>query len=368
MIALHPFTTVLIRAAQDPGCLVGLPLPKWQALLQVAKSSNLIGRLSLGARTPRVWCHVPEQVKPHLLSAYLLTCHQRDAIRWEIGHIEHALTPLNQPVVLLKGAAYAAAGLTAGRGRLFGDVDVLVPQATMRQAEALLIQHGWSMGSIDPYDERYYRQWMHELPPMTHRMRGTVIDLHHNLLPITAKWAPQPGLFLNDSVALPASQLRVLLAEDRVIHSATHLFHEGELKNGLRDLFDLDALLREGLATDPGFLERVASRAVAQGLVWPVQMAFRYTQGLLGTPGSEPANRALESAPGAIRWRWFWFDFLYLRGLQPQHPLTASWSSALARGLVYLRSHALRMPADKLFRHLARKAFVRLYKNTSRVE
>ncbi len=30
-----------------------------------------------------------------------------------------------------------------------------------------------------------------------------------------------------------------------ILHSATHLFHEGEFDNALRDLADLDALLKQ---------------------------------------------------------------------------------------------------------------------------
>ena len=37
----------------------------------------------------------------------------------------------------------------------------------------------------------------------------------------------------------------VLAPEDMVLHSATHLFNEGEFDRGLRDLNDLDLLLRE---------------------------------------------------------------------------------------------------------------------------
>jgi hypothetical protein len=38
----------------------------------------------------------------------------------------------------------------------------------------------------------------------------------------------------------------------------------------------------------------------------------------------------------------------------------------LARSLLYLRGHYLRMPMHLLALHLGRKAFMRLYKNTSR--
>lgn len=358
----------LIHGIQDPSGLKQWTLGDWDVLLRLAKSANLIGRLALAAQRGDVWAVVPAPVRPHLLSAIALITHQRSAVQWEARHIQSALGGQPFPVVLLKGAAYALANLRAAQGRLFGDVDVLVPRERMAEAEALLMMHGWSSGSVDPYDERYYRQWMHELPPMTHRMRGTVVDLHHNVLPLTAKWVPAATLFLADSQPVAGSSLRVLSPEDRVVHSATHLFHEGELKNGLRDLFDLDALLREGLEADPAFAERVLDRARQHDLVWPVQLAFRYSRHFLSTPISDGLLEQAGQSPGAVTWGLPWMDFVYHRALLPDHPVCRSWSTSLARSWVYLRSHVLRMPLDKLVVHLTRKAVMRLYKSTSRTE
>jgi len=50
-----------------------------------------------------------------------------------------------------------------------------------------LMLEGWVSGHRSAYDQRYYRKWMHEIPPMTHIRRQTVLDLHHNILPETAR-------------------------------------------------------------------------------------------------------------------------------------------------------------------------------------
>ena len=52
-------------------------------------------------------------------------------------------------------------------------------------AEQLLLHAGWSHMKADEYDQHYYREWMHELPPLQHKERGTVVDLHHGILPVT---------------------------------------------------------------------------------------------------------------------------------------------------------------------------------------
>ena len=45
----------------------------------------------------------------------------------------------------------------------------------------------------DPYDDAYYRRWMHELPPLIHRERDRMIDVHHTILPLTARITPDAG-------------------------------------------------------------------------------------------------------------------------------------------------------------------------------
>lgn len=357
---------ILIDAIKFPERLPGTSLRDWDSILRLAKRANLIGRLAEGAHHQRVMNELPMQVRTHLESARVLTSHQRQAIAWETRHIGQALKSIGAPLILLKGAAYAIADLVAARGRLFGDVDVLMPEACLNQAEAALMMHGWASGHADPYDERYYRRWMHELPPMAHRKRGTVIDVHHNILPLTARNSPSADLLLKASVPVPGTDFRVLSPCDMVIHSATHLFHEGELQNGLRDLFDLDALLNEFSGRQSDFWHELTDRARTLGLAWPLHLALRYSKVILGT---EVPPRAYESVtkaakPGRVSLRLL--DGMYLRGLQPDHPLCSNYSTGVSRAALYLRGHYLRMPIGLLAIHLGRKSIMRLFKNTSR--
>lgn len=356
----------LIDAIRFPQRLPGTPLRDWDSILRLAKRANLIGRLAEGVHHQGVMDELPMQVQTHLQSARVLTSHQRQAIAWEARHITQALKPIGVPLVLLKGAAYAVADLSAARGRLFGDVDVLLPKASLNQAEAALMMHGWASGDGDPYDERYYRRWMHELPPMAHRKRGTVIDVHHNILPLTARHSPCAGLLLHASVPVPETQFRVLSPCDMVIHSATHLFHEGELQNGLRDLFDLDALLNEFSERQPGFWRELAERAKVLGLAWPLHLALRYAKAILGTDVPESACESIADTAeiGPVS-QWL-FDAMYLRAFKPDHPLCSDFPTDVARSAIYLRSHHLRMPVGLLAVHLGRKSVMRLFKNTSR--
>jgi hypothetical protein len=161
-------------------------------------------------------------------------------VRWEVKCIQRALADVGVPVILLKGAAYVMAGLPPAPGRFFSDIDILVPKATLPAVEAALMLHGWATTHHNAYDQRYYRTWMHELPPMRHATRLSVIDVHHAILPETARLRPDPEKLRDAARPLdPNESVMVLAPTDMVLHSALHLFHDGEFDSGLRDLVDL---------------------------------------------------------------------------------------------------------------------------------
>lgn len=353
--------SLLLDAVRDPSTCLKLSLKDWDNLLRLVRRANLLGRLAEQIDRSGSLDRVPEPVRPHLVSALMLSRHQRQAVIWEARHIGDALRSLDLPVILLKGAAYSMAGLNAAAGRLYGDVDILVPADRIAEVEAALMLHGWTSRQTDPYDDRYYRRWMHELPPMVNLKRGTVIDVHHNILPRTARNHPSVEKLLSAAVPLAEAPFHVLSPCDMVIHAATHLFHEGELNNGLRDLLDLDALLKE-FSGDPAFWQALPVRARELGLAWPLKLAFRYLARFLGVNVPADTHRSLDD----VHLNEAMLDRMYLPAFLPDHVLCDDWNTAIARGMLYVRGHWLRMPMHLLALHLGRKAFMRLYKNTSR--
>jgi hypothetical protein len=196
---------------------------------------------------------------------------------------------------------------------------------------------------------------MHEIPPMRHARRRTVIDVHHALLPKTACIEVDSDRMREAAIAVAGDDhLRVLDPVDMVLHSATHLFHEGELDNGLRDLFDLDSLLRH-FGAQAGFWKRLVPRAVEVGLTRPLYYALRYASQMLSTPvPAAVVDAASTGAPNAVVRGLI--DFAYRRALRPNHATCNDRWTPFARRLLYVRSHWIRMPLPLLVYHLARKA------------
>jgi len=278
-------------------------------------------------------------------------------MRWEIQQIREAVEPMGIPLVLLKGGAYLQAGLPAAEGRLFSDIDILVPRPRLDEVESRLGSRGWLSTHLDEYDQHYYRQWMHEIPPIMHIKRGSVIDLHHNILPPTAKLHPDPQMLLDAAIQLDnRGDLFRLCDADLVLHSATHLFHDGELEHGLRDLVDLDGLLRHFSAiTD--FWGILVGRAEELDLQRPLYYALRYTSQQLNTPVPEVTMAAVSkhAPPSPLA---SLMDLLFRRALAPDHPSCSDGLTGASRLALYIRSHYLRMPLHLLIPHLWHKAFV----------
>lgn len=324
----------LVRAMRDPASVAQLDAVRWTGLITAARAEQMIGSLAFRVEGQPA----PGAVLRVLEDARTSAAEWRRSALWEAEMARRALAPLGIPVVLMKGTAYVAAGLDAGIGRSIGDLDIMVSRDALGVAEAALIAAGWEWVKPDPYDDAYYRQWMHELPPMIHRERDRMIDVHHTILPLTARPKPDAAAMLAESVTL-GDGLRVFAREDMVLHCVAHLFADGDLAGGLRNLWDLDRLLRQFSVSDD-FWSGLGARAKLHQLEAPLARALRLTERLYGTPVDPALKRGGRPS-----------DTLYVRRLRARD----GWgrqTRRITRFTFYLRSHGLRMPPLMLARHL----------------
>ncbi|MFC0250939.1 nucleotidyltransferase domain-containing protein [Massilia consociata] len=350
--------SIFIDVLRDPARLRTLALRDWDLLLREAASADMSTTLLDIVEGAGMLGEVPAAPREHLEWSRVVAARHRRAVRFEVAKIRDALEGLNLPLILLKGAAYAMAGLPPAAGRMFSDVDILVPKERIDEVEAALMLHGWAGTHQDDYDQRYYRVWMHELPPMEHIHRGNAIDVHHAIVPETAAVRPDPALLRAAAVPIAGSDnLWVLSPHDMLLHSAVHLFSEGELDHGLRGLLDIHRLLLHFGAT-PRFWEGLPSRAVQLELARPLFYALRYSARLLGTPVPAAILEEVAAAGRPARPLLALMDALFLRALPPPHPNCTDRLTPAALGALYLRGNWLRMPPLMLARHLLHKAFI----------
>jgi hypothetical protein len=349
----------LITPALTATALPAFSARDWEDLLGQARRSRLLARLAARCEDQGWLAAVPSAPRQHLLGALRVVARQHDEVHWEIDRLRSALRRIDTPVVLLKGAAYVAAGLPPRRGRLFADIDILVERDQLKVVESALMAGGWVPEKLDAYDERYYRDWMHELPPLQHVERHTQLDVHHTITPPTSRFPIDGRALIERARPLPGQpRVSVLAPVDIVLHSAVHLLQEGDFDGGLRDLLDIDDLLRHFGASEPGFWEELPRRAAELGVGVPLGHALHHIERLFGPrvpPSSRAAIAALRPA-GASRWL---MDRLLAVALRPDHPACDTLWTRPARLALFVRSHWLRMPWYQIVPHLVRKAWMR---------
>lgn len=353
----------VVHAISHPEVMFSLDARGWNRLLRRARHSALLARLAALIDETDAHAGLDPKVKDHLDAARAQAAHHERAVRWEINRVLYALRDTEVEPVLLKGAAYILADLPPRRGRLVSDVDILVPKRRLPDVERALLEAGWWWMKLEPYDQRYYRTWMHELPPLRHRERRSILDVHHTILPESGRLKPDPDQLF--AAARPLQDgLRVLAPEDMVLHSAAHLFQDGDLAGGIRDLTDLDSLLVHFGSTEPGFWGRLVPRAVRLDLQRPLFYALYFCRRLIGT------QIPVEVVAAARIGRPIWpvpalMSFLASRALIPQSDEHDRWGAGMARWLLYIRSHWMRMPPWLLTRHLIRKALQHSFPSNS---
>ncbi len=324
----------LVAVLADPSRAEGLCPAAWTAVLAVAQAEQLIGTLAVRLDG----LPLPARVAALLQDAKATALEGRRQALWEAEMARRALAGVVSPLILLKGTAFAAAGLAAGQGRSIGDLDILVPRDRLDAVEAALLAHGWMWVKPDPYDDAYYRRWMHELPPLIHPERDRMIDVHHTILPLTARLRPNAEKLVADAVPIGGG-LAMLSPTDVVVHAAIHLFADGDLSGGLRNLWDIDRLLREFAEADMEYWSALKARAGDHGAGAVVARAMRLAHALFGTPVPPDLQRLSLG------------DRLFLRRLLARDGWGREARKVTRLGF-YVRSHWMRMPPAMLARHL----------------
>ncbi|AMO73323.1 nucleotidyltransferase domain-containing protein [Sphingorhabdus sp. M41] len=325
----------LVNALREPASVEALNGRQWTDLISIARAESLIG--SLAHRLKPVT--VPDSVRAVLQDAIEAHDLARQQALWEADCARRALADYPGKIVLMKGTAYVAGNRAAGVGRSIGDLDIMVDRKDLPVVEASLLDAGWEWVKPDPYDDQYYRDHMHELPPLIHRERDRMIDVHHTILPLTAGPTPDAAAILESAVRLDDG-LYVMAPADMVLHSIAHLFADGDLAGGLRNLWDINHLLREFCGADQQFWNELGARAKVHGLGDELARALRLAASLYGTPVDQGLADRSASA-----------DSFYIRRLLARDGFGRE-TRKFTRFAFYVRSHWLRMPPMMLARHL----------------
>lgn len=327
-----------------------MDLAAWDDTLRLARQARVLGVLAHRLKADQdLWAQLPPVVLGHLHAAIHYARYRAQLVRMELA-VAEACLPVAAQVVLLKGAAYLMQGLPAALGRSPNDVDLMVARSRLDEVEAALTAAGWETQSVDAYDQRYYREWSHELPPMRKPGHALELDLHHTIAPVTSRTRADDALLFAGLVELPGSRFCVLHPCDQVIHAAIHLFQDSELDGRLRELVDIDGLIRAHLVTPEDWqtLHERAGSHHAGRVLW---YALYFAREWLATP--VPDSLLADEPPRLQQYAMRW---VFSRTSLPRLPDQRLPVSVRVAGLIaQIRYHRLRMPATLMLRHLWHK-------------
>ena len=189
---------------------------------------------------------------------------------------------------------------------------------------------------------------------MTHPLHPIELDLHHNILPPVARTHVDADLLLSRLQPSQWPAWQVLHPLDQVLHSAAHLFLDSVLQDRVRDLVDMDALLRI-FGTNSAFWTELLERAGQLGLTEPLALACHFTTKWLDTPIPLPVQVAIADQ-GLSTAQTSWLLPLLDAVLTPTEPdAQPSWQQVAAAWLLLVRYHRQRMPLRLLLPHLWHK-------------
>jgi hypothetical protein len=209
------------------------------------------------------------------------------------------------------------------------------------------------------YDQHFYRAWSHELPAMRVPGHALELDVHHTILPIKGRLRPDVAQLFAAARPLAASKWRCLAPADQILHAAAHLFQDSDGWNRLRDLIDLDRLMRHHAAGETDFAAQLLERSRLHGLERPLWYATQFLSSWFRTPCATELSRSLRPSLATRPATALSCRLFTLTLPPPDLDGLPAVRQRLARRSLELRAAWLRMPPWLLAYHAANKAWRR---------
>lgn len=213
-------------------------LTDWNELVFILRKEKMLARFYDILERAQLATFVPPEASRHFTNARIVSRKQTELAKKEAAELSKALGNMCEFVVFLKGVAYSVTDNEASLGRVYSDIDLLVPKNTLVNVEQYLAVVGWKRKELEDYDEMYYRKWAHEIPPMQHGSRGTVLDIHHNFVPIVSGRGIDTRAFVEE-YRVTHDGVSVLTEPAMFFHSAIHLLFNEDMSSAFRDMTDL---------------------------------------------------------------------------------------------------------------------------------
>ena len=229
-----------LELQKDPvGFVANATTATWTQLISAAREQALLGSCYYLLEDADLYQLLPEKVKNHFLSGKIYAEKQKLTILNELLQLEQIFANSGYPCVLLKGCAYRVAMMPHARGRVFSDIDLLVPQENFPDALKRLNNAGFLEFNMSDYDRRYYLRWSHQHPPLIHFIRHSSVDLHHHIYPVCSNENILVSPIFASAEPLVGSAFALPSKPIMFVHASVHLFYQDETHKLVKDIWDL---------------------------------------------------------------------------------------------------------------------------------
>lgn len=313
----------------------------WTSLVSEARQHALLGSIYFLLQDVNLLELVPTAVLSHLTTGFHYAEKQKITLLKELLELESVFASVEFPCILVKGVGYRLAGLPFSRGRVFSDIDLLIPHDNFPQALSLLTDAGYLESGMSDYDRRYYIEWSHQHPPLTHFLRGANIDLHHHIFPVSSTSGLAIKPMFDNAIRLSGSSFSVPSTPFLFVHAAVHLFYQEETHKLVKDLCDLKQLYEACMQTyNAEQLVSAANDMHAEAAVFYALDTLRWLFKL--NIDAEILNNLAKHSSTYRRWQ---MQFLL------KHLLNKTTISFFAHIAWFIRGHLLKMGVGTLIYH-----------------
>lgn len=315
----------------------------WTLLLAQLRKHGLLAKAYFKLQQTAEFDRVPLQVSRQLQSGAKYAAKQQHSLFYELQQLEPMLQQLTCPCLLLKGAAYRALALPVSHGRLFSDIDILVPASSVSEVKNKLFFCGFYEPEMAEYDRQYYLRWSHQQPPLHHFERDSVIDLHHHIFPPASARQLNIAPLFEQAVTIPGSGFKTPCLQHLFVHAAVHLFWQEETHRSLKDIIDLNDQF--SVLAEQGLLASLSEEAIKIGAAQAVtNVVYVLTQLFPSDSARAYLQQARVAAPQRLLCHCF-INTLQDKGVMP----------AMCKALWFVRGHRLKMRWSILLYHMLAK-------------
>jgi len=327
---------------------------QWQQLVLILRHQQLLACYSAKFKQVGIFERLPIQTQRHFLNADVLAKNHKKQVLFEAFELKRELGDIPQYMIFLKGAGYTLSGAELGDTRIYNDIDILADKKSIDMIEKRLWLLGWLSEELTEHDEKYYRKWAHETPPLRHSKRGTIVDIHHNIVPIISGRHVDADKFASNRVTTEDG-FQILSFAAMTLHSLIHLFFNEDVKKGYRDLIDIHTLMTANNHKE--YWIPLTKLAKQTGFELELFLACRYVQKTFQTDIPDFVQDEISQfCPRNIAF----LDFIYEKALKPNHPLCRPKFFKVAEFMILIRGHFQKMPLHILMYHLLCKAGISL--------